>query len=112
MLSPQPALRAAQGEQAPRPKVGSRPGKNKRQLQLQGSQQGTYIGQFADCVCLHRDVVLLQLLLDLIDALRDVFCLRKTNNWSSFTSLSSFQHVGGEEQQDSALASTNHTHAI
>lgn len=56
-----------------------------------GPQQGTYIGQFADCVCLHCDVVLLQLLLDLIDALRDVFCLRKTNkNLSPFTRFSRF----------------------
>lgn len=76
-----------------------------------GSQQGTYIGQFADCICLHCDVVLLQLLLDLINALWDVFCLRKTNkNWSSFTSCPSFQHVGGEKQQKSAFASTSLIH--
>lgn len=76
-----------------------------------GSQQGTYIGQFADCVCLHCDVVLLQLLLDLVDALRDVFCLRKTNkNLSSFYQFLKFAAVGEEKQQNSAFASTNLTH--
>lgn len=40
-----------------------------------GPPGDTYIRQLADRVRLHRDVVLLQLLLDLIDALRDVFCL-------------------------------------
>ena len=43
------------------------------------SQQGTYICKFADCICFHCNVILLQLLLDLIDALGDVFCLRRTN---------------------------------
>lgn len=38
--------------------------------------RGTYIRQLADCVCLHCDVVLLQFLLDFIDALRDILCLR------------------------------------
>lgn len=38
---------------------------------------GTHVGQLADRIGLHCDVVLLQLLLDFIDALRDVFCLRE-----------------------------------
>lgn len=38
---------------------------------------GTYVGQLADCVCFHCDVVLLQLLLDFIDALRDILCLKE-----------------------------------
>lgn len=37
---------------------------------------GTYIGQLADCVCFYCNVVLLQLLLDFINALRDIFCLK------------------------------------
>lgn len=39
--------------------------------------RGTYIRQLADCVCLHCDVVLLQFLLDFIDALRDILCLSR-----------------------------------
>lgn len=86
-------------------------GRTKSSCNSVGSQQGTYIGQFADCVCLHCDVVLLQLLLDLVDALRDVFCLRKTNkNLSSFYQFLKFAAVGEEKQQNSAFASTNLTH--
>lgn len=111
-MSPQAALRAGEAEQAPRARAGCKSaGENKLQLQFRGSQQGTYIGQFADCVRLHCDVVLLQLLLDLVDALGDVFCLRKTNkNFSSSTGFSSFQHVGGEKQQQTLFASTNLTY--
>ena len=36
----------------------------------------THIGQLADCIGFHCDIVLLQLLLDFIDALRDIFCLK------------------------------------
>lgn len=41
-----------------------------------GNHHSTHVGQLADGVGFHRDVVLLQLLLDLINALRDVFCLK------------------------------------
>ena len=36
----------------------------------------THLGQLADCIGFHCDIVLLQLLLDFIDALRDIFCLK------------------------------------
>lgn len=42
----------------------------------QAHSRGTYIRQLADCICFHCDVVLLQFLLDFIDALRDILCLR------------------------------------
>lgn len=38
--------------------------------------RGTYVGQLADCVGFYCNVVLLQLLLDFINALRDILCLR------------------------------------
>lgn len=38
--------------------------------------RGTYVGQLADRVGFYCDVVLLQLLLDLINALRDILCLK------------------------------------
>lgn len=37
---------------------------------------GTHIGQLADRIGFHCDIVLLQLLLDFINALRDIFCLK------------------------------------
>lgn len=36
----------------------------------------TYVGQLADCIRLYCNVVLLQLLLNFIDALGDVLCLK------------------------------------
>lgn len=41
----------------------------------QGHRGGTHVGELADSVGLHSDVVLLQLLLDLVNALRDVLGL-------------------------------------
>lgn len=36
----------------------------------------TYICQLADCICFYCDIVLLQFLLDFINALRDILCLK------------------------------------
>lgn len=52
----------------------------------EGQMAGTHVGELADSVGLHGDVVLLQLLLDLVDALGDVLGLgrdssMKCNNW-------------------------------
>lgn len=46
-----------------------------RQAGRQAHKGGTHVGELADSVGLHSDVVLLQFLLDLVDALRDVLGL-------------------------------------
>lgn len=46
---------------------------------VQKRRLSTHIRQLADGVCFDCDVVLLQLLLDFINALRDILCLKRKN---------------------------------
>lgn len=79
------------------------------------SQRGTYICELADSICFHCNVILLQLLLDLIDALGDVLCLRETKKCCSFKRdipFCRFPAVSGAEAEEICKNQTPLTHTV
>lgn len=73
-----------------------------RQAGRQAHKGGTHVGELADSVGLHSDVVLLQFLLDLVDALRDVLGLGGRQQCDAGQSVATGAQGGGQDRVEPA----------